>query len=199
MRVIRKNPPRLGAQCSGGNREENGSLSDCTLSEWSIHRDSVPETSCVVIGLSHADTASCGGVYSRSAFDSSAEEYTKWYEHFSRHFDLYKNGEEMLCAGTPIRACLGFTKAEVAQAEKVNLFSIEDLAGCNEEALGYMGVGSRSLKIKAQEILKTQQTTRPAEEFAALHTQIEQLQADLKELREANKAANTKDRTLHIK
>ena len=137
--------------------------------------------------------------HSRSAFDSSAEEYTKWYEHFSRHFDLYKNGEEMLCAGTPIRACLGFTKAEVAQAEKVNLFSIEDLAGCNEEALGYMGVGSRSLKIKAQEILKTQQTTRPAEEFAALHTQIEQLQADLKELREANKAANTKDRTLHIK
>ncbi len=121
----------------------------------------------------------------RGPFDAAANEYRVWHEQFSKAFDAFRNGEEMQIAGTPLRACMAFLKSEIMQAERAHIFSIEDLAACNEEALANMGLGARNLKVKAQEILNTKSGTGQAEEIAALRQKVE----DLQDLIEAMRAA----------
>lgn len=112
----------------------------------------------------------------RGPFDSAASHYEEWHRHYSKGFAEYKNGEEMTMDGTPLRACMAFMKSEVAQAEAVKIFSLEQLAGCNDEALRNMGVGGRSLKNKANEILATTDKNRGAEKIISLELKIEQLE-----------------------
>ncbi len=132
----------------------------------------------------------------RGPFDAAANEYRVWHEQFSKAFDAFKNGEEMQITGTPLRACMAFLKSEIMQAERAHIFSIEDLAACNEEALANMGLGARNLKVKAQEILNSKNSTGQAEEIAALRQKIDDLHdviaamkaAGLPEVKKAAKA-----------
>jgi len=111
----------------------------------------------------------------RGPFDSNASEYREWHERFTKMFAQYKAGEEMVTEGTPLRAVLAFTKAETMQAESVRIFSIEQLAEANEEAIARMGIGGRALKDKATQVLKAKGSNHLAEENAALRVQIEDL------------------------
>ncbi|MFA6904493.1 MAG: hypothetical protein WC236_15565 [Gallionellaceae bacterium] len=111
----------------------------------------------------------------RGAFDAAANEYDQWYDRFSKLLQNYKDGLGMDHDGTPLRACLAFTPAEVAQCEAVKIFTIDALAVCNEEAIGRMGMGGRTLKQKAQKILETGDGAKVAEENAALRLKVEEL------------------------
>src|SRR3954471_20071919 len=82
----------------------------------------------------------------RGHFDGAAEEYQIWHDHFGKKFEQFKAGEEMTVTGTPLRALLAFTKAEIAQCESVHIYSLEDLSSCNEEAMRHIGIGGRALK-----------------------------------------------------
>lgn len=113
----------------------------------------------------------------RGPFDSNANEYRVWWEHFSKLFDQYKAGEEMATTGTPLRAILAFTKAEIAQAEGVRIYSLEDLSAANEEALRHMGIGARAMKDKATQLLASKGENHLAEENAALRVKLEQMEA----------------------
>jgi hypothetical protein len=126
----------------------------------------------------------------RGPFDGAANEYYHWYEHFSKAFDAFKKGEEMTTSGTPLRACMAFTKAEVQQAESVRIFSLEDLSVCNEEAIRHMGVGGRHLQAKAAEVLKNSVGNQAAEQVAALKLQVETLTAQVLELSAVNTSDN---------
>lgn len=111
----------------------------------------------------------------RGPFDASAEHYTNWHRHFAKGFEDYKKGEEMTTEGTPLRGCLAFMKSEIAQAESVKIFSLEELAACNEQAIQNMGVGARALKSKAAEILATKDSSKGAEKIIALQLEVESL------------------------
>ena len=109
-------------------------------------------------------------------------EYATWYDHFSKQFEAFKQGHELSCTGTPLRVCMAFSGSEIKRCELIHVFSLEDLASLNEEGLGRLGMGGRNLKIKAQEILANNKTTKPAEEIAALRqkvTDLEQLVQDM--------------------
>lgn len=121
----------------------------------------------------------------RGPFDQAANEYRVWYDHFAKNFEAYKKGEEMQTSGTPIRASLAFMKSEIMQAESAKIYSIEDLANCNEEAIQQMGVGARALKAKAAEILKTKDASHAAEEITALRQQVEELKTMIDAMKEA--------------
>lgn len=112
----------------------------------------------------------------RGPFDSAAAEYTTWYERFKQGFEQYKAGQELTVNGTPLRASLAFSKAEVAQAENVKIFSIEDLAGCNEEAIMRMGMSGRTLKLKAQKLLDSKDGDKLAQENEALRLKLADLE-----------------------
>lgn len=113
----------------------------------------------------------------RGPFDANAGEYIQWYERFSKMFEQFKAGEEMTMTGTPLRAILAFTKAEIAQAESVRIFSLEDLSVANEEALRHMGIGARAMKDKATQLLASKGENHLAEENAALRVKLEQMEA----------------------
>lgn len=114
--------------------------------------------------------------HTRGPFDSAAHEYEQWYERFSKGFEQYKAGHEQTTNGTPLRASLAFTKAEIAQVESVKIFSIEDLALCNEESIQRMGMGSRNLKLKAQKMLEDKVSGNLAQENEALRIKMEALE-----------------------
>lgn len=111
----------------------------------------------------------------RGPFDSAANEYTKWYEGFSEMLKRYRAGQEMQTTGTPLRASMAFSKAEIAACEAVKVFSIEDLASANEEAMSRMGMGGRNLKMKAQKLLESKDGDRLAQENEALRVQLASL------------------------
>lgn len=117
----------------------------------------------------------------RGLFDSAANEYRAWYEHFSKAFEKFKAGEELTVAGTPLRALLAFTKAEIAQCEGARIYSLEDLASCNEEGLRHIGIGGRALKDKASQLLASKGENKIAEELAAAHVKIEELQTRIEQ------------------
>jgi hypothetical protein len=122
----------------------------------------------------------------RGPFDSAANEYRVWFEHFGDALKRYKAGEELAVTGTPLRAILAFTKAEVAQAESARIYSLEDLSTCNEEGLRYIGIGGRALKDKAVQLLASRGDNRLAEENSALRVKVEQLEARIEQFIAAN-------------
>lgn len=111
----------------------------------------------------------------RGPFDTAANEYRVWHEHFDKALKQFKAGEEMTTVGTPLRAILAFTKSEVAQAEAVRIYSLEDLAAANEEAMRHMGIGARGMKDRAQMLVEGASGTKLLEENAALKSQVEAL------------------------
>lgn len=118
----------------------------------------------------------------RGPFDSNASEYVQWHERFSKMFEQFKAGEEMTMTGTPLRAILAFTKAEIAQAEAIRIFSVEELAVANEEALRHMGIGARAMKDKAVQLLASKGENHLAEENAALRVKMEALEARMEDM-----------------
>ena len=70
-----------------------------------------------------------------------------------------------------------FTPAEIANCLAVNVRTLEDLAGANEEALGRIGMGARALKTRAVESIKTGEGKESAMKVEALEIQ----NADLKQ------------------
>jgi hypothetical protein len=112
----------------------------------------------------------------RGPFDSAANEYTKWYERFAEMLKRHRDGQEMTVDGTPLRASMAFTQAEVKQCESVKIFSVEDLACANEEGLMRLGMGGRNLKIKAQKLLESKDGDKLAQENEALRVRLAELE-----------------------
>lgn len=118
----------------------------------------------------------------RGPFDSAANEYEQWYDRFSKMLAAYKEGKGTDHDGTPIRASLAFSPAELAQCESVKIFTLEALAVCSEEAISRMGMGGRVLKQKAAKILETYDGSKLAEENVALKLKVDELTAKVEHL-----------------
>lgn len=79
----------------------------------------------------------------------------EWVDAFRKMFALYKEGKEMPEDGTPLRMCTTlFTPAEIENCLAVNIRTLEQLAGANEEALGRIGMGARAWKLRAEEAIR---------------------------------------------
>ena len=130
----------------------------------------------------------------RGPFDSAANEYEQWYERFSKLLQNYKDGKGLDHDGTPIRASLAFSPAEVAQCEEVKIFTLESLAVCSEEALSRMGMGGRVLKQKAAKILESADSSKLAEENASLKLKLDELTAKVERMMAQSGEVETKKR-----
>lgn len=93
----------------------------------------------------------------------------EWAKEFRKMFAMYKDGLEMPVHGTPLRMCTTlFSPAEIANCAAVNVLTLEELAAANEETLGRIGMGSRALKTRAQEAIKTGEGKESAMKVEAL-------------------------------
>jgi len=107
----------------------------------------------------------------------------EWAKDFRKMFAMYKDGLEMPVHGTPLRMCTTlFTPAEIANCAAVNVLSLEELAGANEETLGRIGMGARALKTRAQEAIKTGEGKESAMKVEALTIENSQLKQKVDDL-----------------
>ena len=78
----------------------------------------------------------------------------EWVEHFEKMYSLYKQGKELPEDGTSLRMCTTlFTPAEIENCLAANIRTLEQLAGCSEEAMGRLQMMGRALKTRAQEAI----------------------------------------------
>lgn len=96
--------------------------------------------------------------------------------------------------GTPLQEWPSLSRRQVADFEAVNVFTVEDLAGLDENAIARFGFGTRALVEKAKTYIAHASGNAPleklAEENAKLKSDLAEMQKQIAELlRASNKEA----------
>ena len=103
----------------------------------------------------------------------------EWHQAFKGAFDAWLKDEEPPVNGLSIKQWPGLTKTQYDALRAIRVMTVEDVAAMNEEAIGRLGMGGRSLKQRAQEFLTTAKDVgASAERIAALQAQVTGLQGE---------------------
>lgn len=118
-----------------------------------------------------------------------------WRDQYVAAYEKWKKGEEIPLNGTPIKGWGVISPAQQEMLIRINILTVEDLAGVNDEGCRRIGMGSLDLKNKAAAWLAQLQDKGPltikvaaleaavAEkdgQIAALKHKVELLQNDLR-------------------
>ena len=113
----------------------------------------------------------------------------EWAIGFRKKYDQWKEGREAPPVGYPLKDWASISKARAENYAQIGIFTVEDVAGMNEEAMQRAGMGARADKDRAQAFLDSRLTHGNAEQLAALRaeaadkdTRIQQLEAQLANL-----------------
>lgn len=79
-----------------------------------------------------------------------------WLDAYKATYSAWKTDQEPPLNGTPIKIWPVLSAAQVKSLTALRILVVEDLAEANEETLSRIGMGSRNLKLQAQEWLKAQ-------------------------------------------
>lgn len=107
----------------------------------------------------------------------------EWVDRYRKTHEAWKNGQELPPAGTPIRSWGVISPAQIENLVRINILTVEDLAGINDEGARRIGMGAIELKHKAQAWLKQLSDKGPlTQEVAALKSENEQLRTTIESL-----------------
>jgi hypothetical protein len=108
----------------------------------------------------------------------------EWADKWKDAYEKFKNGQEQPLNGTAIRGWGVISPAQQETLIRMNIMTVEDLAGINDEGLRRIGMGSMDMKNKAQAWIKQLQDKGPLTmENAALKNEVEQLKGSLESLK----------------
>lgn len=121
-----------------------------------------------------------------------------WLEHYQKQYDAWLKGQELPLDGTAIKGWGVISPAQQETLLRVNILTVEDLAGINDEGVRHIGMGAIELKNKAQAWLSQLKDKGPLTiEMAAikaensdLRTQVDTLAGQVQELLRQSRAAN---------
>lgn len=144
--------------------------------------------------------------YSKDVFEAVATEWLdqmgvevrngrlpeEWHDRYRQQYEKWKIGEEMPLDGEPIKGWGVISPAQQANLIALNIRTVEDLAGVNDEGVRRIGMGSGELRDKAKAWISqlkdkgplTQENAMLRGENISLKATVEQLQARNKELAE---------------
>lgn len=120
--------------------------------------------------LAHIELQAQRGAYPR-----------EWAKFFRQQYDEWKNGGDATKVnGLHVRNWAAISRAQAEGLISAGVYSVEDLALANEEALKRIGMGARALQERARAYLDSAEQGKAAEELAALRaqnaTQAEQIE-----------------------
>ncbi len=122
-------------------------------------------------------------------FEEVAEDWLKkkrsdkFYDHYAKAFDAWKNGQEEPEVGTPIRSWAAISPAQAASCLSANIRTVEDLATAPSSALQRIGMGAVALQKKAAAWLQAaSETGKTAEELTTLRRDNEEMKATITNL-----------------
>lgn len=144
--------------------------------------------------------------YSKDVFEAVASEWLaqmaievrnsrlpeEWYDRYAQQYEKWKLGQEMPLDGEPIKGWGVISPAQQSNLIAINIRTVEDLAGVNDEGCRRIGMGAGELRDKAKAWLSqlkdkgplTQENAVLKAENIAMKTTIDQLHARNKELAE---------------
>lgn len=123
-----------------------------------------------------------------------------WLRAYRAYYKEWKEGREIPLDGTPIRNWSLLSPAQVKMLLDINVRTVEDLAGANEETLGRIGMGGHDLKAKAKAWLDSAQDKgKLAQRIAALEAENNDLKNTNAELASTNKELDARLSTLEAK
>lgn len=106
----------------------------------------------------------------------------RWLSAYREIYQAWKKGEEVSLDGTPLRSWPPLSPSQYKLLKEIRLYTVEDLAQANEETIGRIGPGARSLVSTAQEWLKQ------ARDVGKPVMELEMLRQDAATLRATNEA-----------
>ena len=109
----------------------------------------------------------------------------EWADNYRKQYEFWKQGLEPPLDGTPIR---GWALASPAQQEaliRMNVRTVEDLAGMNDDGIRRFGMGGVEMRNKARAWLTQSEVGKGAARMAELESENERLRRDIADLREA--------------
>lgn len=107
----------------------------------------------------------------------------EWAAGHRENYRRWKEGLEIVPEGFPMRNWAGASAAQVANCARANILTVEALAMANDDALGMIGMGGRSLKDRAKAWLDSSKGN-VGEELNALRSKVAELEEQLKTERE---------------
>lgn len=85
----------------------------------------------------------------------------QWLDAFKASYNAWKNDQELPVQGTPIKNWPAASPAEIKHCAALGLRAVEDLATANEELIGRLGMGGRSLCNRAKDWVTSKSGTAP--------------------------------------
>lgn len=111
----------------------------------------------------------------------------KWVEAFNLSYKAWKEDKELPVIGTPIKNWPVASPAEIKRLTGLGLRAVEDIATANEELIGRLGMGGRSLCQRAKDWVAAKDGTGPlVQRLDALGQTNIGLEQRINDLMEAN-------------
>lgn len=85
----------------------------------------------------------------------------QWLDAFKASYNAWKNDQELPVQGTPIKNWPVASPAEIKHCAALGIRAVEDLATANEELIGRLGMGGRSLCARAKDWVTSKSDTAP--------------------------------------
>ena len=108
----------------------------------------------------------------------------EWAIGFRKRYDQWKAGREAPPEGFPLKDWASITKARAENYAQMGVFTVEDVAAMNEEAMQRAGMGSRADKDRAQAFLDSRLSHGNAEQLAALRAEAADKDLRIQQLEE---------------
>jgi hypothetical protein len=106
-----------------------------------------------------------------------------------QEYEYWKQGKEVPLSGTPIADWPLATLDQKAKCLSCNIRTIEDLATCNQEAIGRIGMGAQMLRNRANEFLQAKNELGPVVmRVESQAVTIEEMQRKIRQLEDENRA-----------
>jgi cell division protein FtsB len=120
-----------------------------------------------------------------------------WVQNYKKAHQAWMNGQEMPLHGTAIRGWGVISPAQQETLLRLNILTVEDLAGINDEGAKRIGMGAIEMKHKAAAWLKqlsdrgplTQENAALKQQVAALQATVETLSAQMAQLKRSQGVA----------
>ena len=108
-----------------------------------------------------------------------------WVQQYKEQYRAWQNGQELPLHGVPIKGWAVISPAQQETLIKMNVLTVEDLCGINDEGIRRIGMGGVDLKNKAKAWLAQAQDKGPLTvEISALKQENTLLKANLATLQE---------------
>ena len=106
-----------------------------------------------------------------------------WLEDYKRAYHAWQNGQELPPKGTPIKGWGVISPAQQETLIRMNILTVEDLMGINDEGMKRIGMGGLELKNKAAAWLSQLNDKGPlTQEMASLKTENVNLKTQVETL-----------------